>query len=169
MDPLLCTTLHPAFPRLLFNVESGDYGKLTRRHCGCALGRSGLALHLHQIRSYEKFTSEGMNYHYGDLYEFIEKRLPAEFGGAPGDYQLVEEEDEAGQTRLILVVHPAVEALNEQKLIAYVRDEMSSRSRGDRFVADLWAGAGAFKLKRSVPHASPRGKITPLHMNFDQA
>jgi len=35
--PFLCTTLHPSFPRLLVNVESGDYGVFTSRNCGCAL------------------------------------------------------------------------------------------------------------------------------------
>src|SRR5258706_6320927 len=100
VHPLLCTTLHPGYARLLFNVENGDYAVLERRDCGCPLEKAGLTLHLHHIRSHEKFTSEGMNYFYGELYELLEKVLPAEVGGGVGDYQLVEEEDENGQTRL---------------------------------------------------------------------
>jgi hypothetical protein len=56
-----------------------------------------------------------MNYFYGDLFEFIETTLPAEFGGDPGDYQLVEEEDCNAQTRLTLLVHPEVGQFDEKK------------------------------------------------------
>ncbi len=34
-----------------------------------------------------------MSYSFSDLYEVLEKILPLEFGGGPGDYQIVEEED----------------------------------------------------------------------------
>jgi hypothetical protein len=164
LSPLLCTTLHPAFPRTLFNVESGDYGYLIERDCGCALGKVGLSVHLHHIRSFEKFTSEGMNYFYGDLFEIFEKLLPAEFGGGPGDYQLVEEEDSMGQTRLTLVVHPGVEELDECKVLARLRTALSKGPRGNRFMAGVWENAGTFRIKRKVPYASPRGKILPLHI-----
>jgi hypothetical protein len=164
INPLLCTTLDPAFPRLLFNVESGDYGCIIRRECGCALEEAGLSLHLHRIRSFEKFTSEGMNYFYGDLYELFERTFPREFGGDPGDYQLIEEEDDTGQTRLTLIVHPQVKDLDDNRIIAVLRAELSKRSRGDRFMTDVWTRAGTFKLKREVPYASPRGKVLPLHI-----
>lgn len=162
--PLLCTTLDPCFPRLLLNVESGDYGCLTERNCGCVMEKAGLSLHLYYIRSFEKFTSEGMNYFYGDLFELFETTIPAEFGGDPGDYQLVEEEDGEGQTRLTLVVHPRLNKVDEKLILHRLRAELSKRSRGDRFMADVWANSGAFKVRRAIPIASPRGKILPLHM-----
>jgi hypothetical protein len=165
IHPLLCTTIDPSFPRLLLNVESGDYAHLARRNCSCALGRAGLTLHLDHIRSFEKFTSEGMNYDYGDLYELLERRLPAEFGGVPGDYQLVENENDAGQTTLTLVVHPELNGLDEAQLLTLLRREMAKRSRAHRFMAAVWEDAGALKIKRAIPHASPRGKILPLHMS----
>jgi hypothetical protein len=164
INPLLCTTLDPAFPRLLFNVESGDYAYPIQRNCGCALEKAGLTLHLHHIRSFEKFTSEGMNFFYGDLYDVFEGIFPSEFGGGPGDYQLMEEEDGHGQTRLTLVVHPQVGEVEEHRILARLRAELSKRSRGDRFMADVWAHAGTFRVKRTVPYASPRGKILPLHI-----
>ncbi|HEY7320988.1 MAG TPA: hypothetical protein VIE89_25770 [Candidatus Binatia bacterium] len=163
-QPLVCTTLHPSFPRLLFNVESGDYGYLTQRDCGCALGNIGLSLHLHHIRSFEKFTSEGMNYFYGDLFELVEKILPAEFGGGPGDYQLVEEEDGRGQTRLSLMVHPTVGELDESRLLARLQEGLAQGSRGNLFMSRLWQDSGTFRIKRAIPHASGRGKILPLHI-----
>jgi hypothetical protein len=164
LSPLLCTTLHTAFPRMLLNVESGDYGYLIERDCGCALGKVGLSVHLHHIRSFEKFTSEGMNYFYGDLFDLMEKTLPAEFGGGPGDYQLVEEEDNGGQTRLTLVVHPDVGELNKERLLARLRAAFSNGSRGNRFMAGVWENAGTFRVRRQIPYASPRGKILPLHI-----
>jgi hypothetical protein len=165
IHPLLFTSLHPTSSRLLLNVENGDYATLEKRDCGCALERVGLKLHLHHIRSYEKFTSEGMNYSYGDLFELFEKVFPAEFGGGPGDYQLVEEEDEQGQTRLSLLVNPAVGELNEEKLLAHLRAALAQGSRGNRFVTELWQDAETFRVVRKPPYASARGKILPLHIS----
>jgi hypothetical protein len=163
--PLLLTTLHPsAGARFLFNVANGDYAELERRSCGCALEKSGLSLHVREIRSYEKFTSEGMNYFYGDLYEFFERALPAEFGGAAGDYQLVEEEDEHGQTRLTLMVHPVVGAVDETKLLFRLHRRLADGSPANRFQAEIWRGAGTCRIRREPPRASPRGKILPLQL-----
>ncbi|HET9787256.1 MAG TPA: hypothetical protein VFP47_08985, partial [Pyrinomonadaceae bacterium] len=164
IHPLLLSTLHPAAPRLLLNVENGDYVTLEERDCGCALQQAGLTLHLHHIQSYEKFTSEGMNYFYGDLFDFIERTLPSEFGGGPGDYQLIEEEDSNGQTRLTLVIHPAIRDLDEERVLTWLRNAFSNGSRGNRFMTGVWEDAGTFRLKREIPYASPRGKILPLHI-----
>ena len=163
-DALLFTTLDPLTPQLLLNVENGDYAALEHRDCGCALEKAGLTLHLHHIRSYEKFTSEGMNYSYDGLLELIEKTLPAEFGGRPGDYQLVEEEDETGQTRLTLKVHPQAGELDEQRLLSRLREEMGRGSWGKEFQARVWDGAGTLRVRREAPFVSPRGKILPLQI-----
>jgi hypothetical protein len=145
-------------------VENGDYGVLEQRDCGCALGKTGLTLHARHIRSYEKFTSEGMNYFYGDLYECFEKTLPAEFGGGPGDYQLVEEEDENEQTRLTLRVHPQVGAIDEQKVLHRLRDELARGSWANEFRTRVWERAGTLRVRREAPYASSRGKILPLRI-----
>jgi len=164
VHPLLCTTLHPAAPRLLINVESGDYATLVRRECGCALGRVGLTLHAHTVRSFEKLTSEGMNYYALDLYGLLEQTLPEEFGGGPGDYQFVEEEDERGQTRLTVRVAPALGPVDEARLLSHVREHLAGHSRGTRFMEDVWRRAGTLRVRREAPHATPRGKILPLHL-----
>lgn len=165
IHPLLFTTLLDNSPRLLLNVENGDFGILQERACGCALERAGLRQHLHHIRSYEKFTSEGMNYFYGDLYEVFEKTLPAEFGGGPGDYQLVEEEDENGQTRLTLRVHPNVAGLDEERILRRLRECLGRGSWSEEFQTTIWRDAGTFRIRREIPHASARGKILPLHIS----
>lgn len=164
IHPLLYTTLHPFADKFLLNVENGDYATLTRRDCGCRFERIGLGLHLHNIRSFEKFTSEGMNYFYGDLFELLEKSLPAEFGGGPGDYQLTEEEDANGQTRLSLIVHPVVGELDEAKLLSRLQESLGQRSRADLFQTKVWQAAGTIRIRRAAPYASPRGKILPLHL-----
>jgi hypothetical protein len=169
VHPLLLTTLHPKAPRLLLNVENGDYVTLEKRNCGCSLEDAGLTLHLHQIRSFEKFTSEGMNYTYSGIYELLEHAFPAEFGGGPGDYQLVEEEDENAQTRLTLVVHPEVGYLDESQVVARLRTALSNGSRNHHFMTRVWQNAGTFRVRREVPHASTRGKILPLHISQPKA
>lgn len=89
--PLHHSTLTLSARTLMLNVESGDYGELEERDCGCLLGRIGLSLHLHGVRSYEKLTSEGMTFLGPDLLRLTEEVLPTRFGGDPTDYQLVEE------------------------------------------------------------------------------
>ena len=123
------------------------------------------ALHLHHICSFEKLASEGMNYAYGDLHEIFESKFPGAFGGGPGDYQLVEAEDDQGQTRLTLVVHPQVGVIDEDRLISRLRAELAHGSRNHRFIAWVWQDSGTFRVKRELPHASPRGKILPLHIS----
>ncbi|MDH3442762.1 MAG: hypothetical protein OEN50_02460 [Deltaproteobacteria bacterium] len=164
IHPVLLTTLHPAAPRLLLNTANGDYVTLDERDCGCALGKAGLRQHLHHIGSFEKLTSEGMNYYYGDLYELFEVTFPAEFGGGPGDYQLLEEEDHDGQTRLTLLVHPKIGDLDADKLLARLQQALAQDSRNHRFMTRVWQDAGTFRVRREVPYTSPRGKILPLHI-----
>jgi hypothetical protein len=165
IHPLLYTTLLPMDPRQLLNVENGDYGILDETNCGCDLERAGLTQHLHRIRSYEKFTSEGMNYFYGDLHELFEKILPAQFGGGPGDYQLVEEEDENGQTRLTLRVRPNVPGIDDDALIGRLEEELAKGPWGREFQSKVWRDAGTFRVRREAPYSSPRGKILPLHIS----
>ena len=134
--------------------------------CGCALEKAGFTLHLHHIRSFEKLTGEGMSYYYGGLFELLETTFPCEFGGSLGDYQLVEEEDGNGQTRLTLVVHPDVGELDEVKSLARLRDVLADESRSNQFMTGVWENAGTFRVRRENPYASPRGKILPLHLNI---
>jgi hypothetical protein len=171
VQPLLFTTLYP-YPlarRMLLNVDLGDYATLERRDCGCALEKVGLTLHLHHIRSYEKFTSGRTGYFYGDLFELFENTFPSEFGGGPGDYQLVEEEDSTGQTRLTLLVHPEVGKLDEDRLLSRLMEGLAQGSRDNRNQTKRWQIAGTFRIKREIPFASFRGKILPLHIHHGPA
>jgi hypothetical protein len=163
IHPLMLTMLHPAAPRFLLNVQNGDYATMTRRNCGCPLEKVGFTQHLHTIRSFEKLTTEGMNYFSTDIVELLENTIPSEFGGGSGDYQLIEEEDDGGQTRLTLLVHPNVAELNEETLLFRLRENLAQGSRNNRFMSKIWQNAGTFRIRREAPHASARGKILPLH------
>ncbi len=165
INPLLFTTLYPQAALLHLNVENGDYATLENRQCGCALERAGLGLHLHRIRSYEKFTAEGWTYFYRGIYELMESTLPAEFGGVPGDYQLVEEEDTDGLTRLSLLVDPGVSDVDEVRLRSRIEEIFAQDESGNWSVANAWKGTGTFRIVRAAPRASSRGKILPLHIS----
>jgi len=161
--PLLVTTLHPAAPRLLLNVENGDYVTMKNRDCGCPLQRVGFTQHLHTIRSFEKFTTEGRNYSTADLFGLLESTIPSEFGGGPGDYQLVEEEDDNAQTRLTLLVHPNVGEVNKERLLTVLQEGLTNAST-DRAGVRIWQEAGTLRVRRQVPYSSQRGKTLPLHI-----
>jgi hypothetical protein len=165
LHPLLLTTLDEDAQRFYLNVDIGDHAILSRRRCSCLFERLGMAQHIHQIRSHEKFTSEGMNYFYGDLFELLENSLPSEFGGGPGDYQLVEEEDAGGQTRLVLIVHPQVGFVREEAVLSRLHDALARGSRANDFQTGVWKNAGTVKIKRQLPLVSARGKILPLRFS----
>jgi hypothetical protein len=77
----------------------------------------------------------------------------------------VEEEDDQGQTRLTLCVHPLVKNCDEARLVSRLRAALGEGSRGNRFMTQLWQNAGTFRVVRRAPYASGRGKILPLHIN----
>ena len=163
-SPLLFTTIDPCADRLLLNVANGDCGLIDRSPCGCVLEECGLGLHMHGIRSREKFTAEGMNYFWADLAELVEKILPETFGGASVDYQLAEEEDASGQTRLVLRVHPRVGAIDEMAAVARLRRELGRGSWEKEFQTRIWERARTLRVRREAPVASARGKILPLEV-----
>jgi hypothetical protein len=162
---LFLTTIHPATPKIMLNVETGDYGTMGARDCGCRLQALGFDRHLHTIRSYEKLTSEGMNAFGADLVGLIEEVLPARFGGDATDYQFVEEE-ENGLPRVGLVVSPRVGPLDETRVISAVLEAL--RGTGDnaagRLTASSWRAGGTLRVERREPCQTGVGKILPLHV-----
>ncbi len=162
--PLLFTTLYLCAARLRINVSNGDFATLTRRECGCELEAAGLDLHVHDVGSYEKLTSEGLAYSRDQLFDVLETRLPERFGGGPGDYQLVEEEIEGGKTYLTLCVAPEVGQVDDAALLDLLAAELALGSRSNRFASGLWKTEGTLRVRREAPHASSRGKILPLRL-----
>lgn len=158
------TTLYSASPKLMLNVEIDDYGVVEERACGCELGALGYTTHLRQIRSYSKLTGEGVTLVGSDMVRILEEVLPARFGGTPLDYQLLEQEDEAGLTRLSLVISPRVVIRDERAVIDTVLAALRQTSIAADAARSTWEQAGTLQIKRMEPIWTARGKFMPLHI-----
>ena len=168
VDAFLYTTLMLSAPKILLNVESGDYGVVERRSCGCKLEELGFTDHVYNIRGFDKLTGEGMTFIGTDLIRIIEDILPAQFGGSSTDYQMVEEEDERGHTRMSVLVSPEVGDVDEDGLIQTVLTELGKGKDTQRMMAQVWAEAKTLRVKRIRPLVTARGKLIPLHIQKDK-
>ena len=108
VDSFLFSSMLYESPKILLNVGMGDYGRVRQAECDCQFGQLGFDTHVSDIRSYEKLTGEGVTFVDMDFVRILEKELPHAFGGQSTDYQVVEEEDERGLTRLQLIVSPRI-------------------------------------------------------------
>jgi hypothetical protein len=160
---LYVTTLHRSAPKIMLNVEIGDYAVRFKRSCRCPFGKLGLTEHLHTIRSYEKLTSEGMHFLGSELIDLLERHLPAQFGGGPTDYQLVEEEAD-GLSRVSLVVSPRVGEVDEVALVDSALNALRNTRDGHVMMTELWRDGSVLQIVRREPYASPAAKIQPLHV-----
>lgn len=160
---LWVSTLHPATPKLMLNVEIGDYAVQSRRRCDCALGRSGFDDHLHAIRSYEKLTSEGMHFLGSDLLNLLERVLPRRFGGGANDYQLLEEEVD-GLSRVSLLVSPRVGPVPESEILEFVHEVLGEGGQGRAMMSQWWKEGETLEVKRREPLATSAAKVLPLHV-----
>jgi hypothetical protein len=158
------TTLRPDSPKIMINVDSGDYGTLVERSCGCLLGELGLSLHLHGIRSYDKLTTGGMNFLGGELIRVLEEILPSRFGGAPTDYQLVEEEQPDGLPLIRLVVHPRLGEIDSRRIVEVVLGALAKGTAAKRMMAHYWRDGEMLRVLRREPYATKAAKILPLHL-----
>jgi hypothetical protein len=161
--PFYLTTLLPQSPKIMLNVDSGDYGEVEVRRCGCPLEHAGLHIHLHNIRSYEKLTSEGMHFLGGDILKLVEEVLPKAYGGGPMDYQFVEQ-DRGGLPEISVMVSPRLGAIEESQLIETIIDFLGARSRGERMMAERWAQARTLKMVRRNPLSTGSAKTLALHV-----
>lgn len=158
------TTLLHASPLILINAEIDDYGVVETRSCGCPLQRLGYHKHVRDIHSYRKLTGEGVSLVGGEMIDVMERVLPARFGGTPLDYQLIEEEDEQGFTRLSLIVSPRVPIPSETAVIETVLAELHRSSVMADSARTVWSQAGTLRVKRIEPIWTGRGKLLPLHL-----
>jgi hypothetical protein len=162
VDALLFTSLMPTAPRVSLNVESDDYGVLEKRSCGCPLEALELTTHLRGVRSFRKLTAEGVTLIGSDMEHVLESVLPARFGGSALDYQLAEEEDEQGFTRICIRVSPRVELQDEHAVIRAVLEGLATTSISADLAGRLWNQADAIHVRREEPVLGGRGKLLPL-------
>lgn len=158
------TTLLVSSSKVMLNVQVDDYGIVEERHCGCELDSYGFTTHLRQIRSYSKLTGEGVTLIGTELVHILEHVLPARFGGSPLDYQLMEEEDTLGFTRLSVIISPRVEIAAESAVISCLMDALRQSSPTADATRIVWQGANTIQVKRMEPIYTRSGKLLPLYI-----
>jgi hypothetical protein len=159
------TSLLPNAPRVLLNFESDDYGVLEERRCGCPLDALGLTTHVRDVRSFKKLTAEGITLVGSEMEHVLESVLPQRFGGSPLDYQLAEEEDDRGFTRIWINVSPRVELYDEAALVDAVLRGLEQASISADLAVRLWNQAGAIRVRRVEPTLGGSAKLHPLHFS----
>lgn len=157
------TSLLPTAPKILLNTESDDYGVIESRTCGCPLEDLGLTEHLREIRSFQKLTGEGVSLVASEMVNILEEMLPARFGGSPLDYQLLEEEDEDGFTRINLLVHPRLKIRDNREVVDVVLSAMRKSSAMADAARNIWAQSDTFQVLREKPVWTGRGKLMSLY------
>lgn len=162
------TTLLPTTPKIMLNVQGDDYGILESRSCGCELELLGWCTHLRQIRSYRKLTGEGVTLVGSEMIHILEEVLPQRFGGSSLDYQLLEEEDGRGLTRLYLLVHPRVALEDEQAVLVTLHGALGRASVAADAARETWQQANTIQIKRTAPVWSERGKFSPIMFRHKQ-
>lgn len=160
LDAFMFTSLLTLGPKVMLNVESDDFGDISRRHCGCPLDDLGLHRHVGAIRSFTKLTGEGATVFGTGASHLLEEVLPREFGGSSVDYQLLESEDENHLTRLFLIVSPDVGNIDEQMLLKRFNHLMWKAAIG---VPEPWFQAQTIQVVRRYPIETPGGKLLPIH------
>jgi hypothetical protein len=157
------TTLLPSASKVMLNVQMDDYGIIEERHCGCELESHGFTTHIRQIRSYAKLTGAGVTLIGTEMERILEEVLPARFGGTPLDYQMSEEEDEQGFTRLYVLVHPRIEITDEQQVVDVILQALRASSPMADATRTVWEPMQTIRVRRAEPVLTERGKLLPLH------
>lgn len=158
-DAMLLTSLLSSAPLRLVNVCLGDRATVSARACGCGLERDGWRRHLRDVRSFEKLTAGGMTFLDIDVTRVLEERMPAAFGGRPGDWQLVERMDGArARPDVALVVDPSVGPLDERRVADAFLDAIGGGDGGERLMQMQWRDAGVLRVVREAPRRTGTGK-----------
>ena len=155
---LLLTSLLPSVHKRYLNTDCGDLATLDRRRCGCPLGELGLEFHLRAVRSVQKFCLEGITLPADLVHRLADEVLPARCGGAPSDYQLLEEEGKDGWTRLVVRVAPEV-VVSAEKVVEMVHQVLLEASGGAPALAMRIRQSGVVTVRRQRPRFSPGGKL----------
>jgi hypothetical protein len=156
------TSLVPTAPKLMLNTESDDFGIFERRACGCLLEGVGFSHHIRQVRSARKLTGEGITLVGSDLTRIMEEVLPARFGGSTLDYQLVEEEDASGFTRMTLLVSPHLAIADDTEPVRVLLEALGNGELRADVARSVLAAAGSVRMRRERPVPTARGKLPPF-------
>jgi len=168
VNALQFTSILHQSPKILLNVEMGDYGNIASGECSCNFGRLGYNGYVSNIRSYEKLTGEGVTFVNTDFVRIIEEDLPRKFGGICTDYQMIEEEGKNGLNTMNLLISPRIGEVDETEAINYFMSLLKKADKSpESWVQsgpEMWAQAGILRVKREYPVPTKRAKILPFHL-----
>ena len=156
------TSLLPSSPKMLLNVQFDDFGIIEERDCGCPLHKMGFTKHLRQVGSISKLTGEGVTLIGSDMIHILEHDLPQKFGGSLLDYQLVEEENIDGLTKLVLVVDPSVPITDNQHIADTFLQVMQTSMPSIRLAQPEYKTGNVVTVRREKPYTTSRGKHLPI-------
>ncbi len=162
VDSLLFTTLLPSASLVLINIEMDDAGTLEKATCECTFSRAGFTTRIRDIFSYGKLTGQGVTLVGTDILRVLEEVLPARFGGAPTDYQLVEQDGDQ-QARIILRVSRRVPLRSPEAVRDCFLRELR-QFQGGAGASRLWRNTQAVEVRHEDPIPTRAGKVLPLHL-----
>jgi len=162
VNSLMFSTLLTFASSFFINVEMDDSGVLEPATCQCEYSAAGLTTQVRDIFSYGKLTGQGITLLGSDVVSILERALPARFGGAPGDYQLVEKEG-SRQTQLILRVSPRTRAASAADVHEFFLNELR-KCYGGTLAARLWTHSDGLSVSFEEPCVTAGGKVLPLHV-----
>jgi hypothetical protein len=162
VNSLLFTSLLPFAARILINAEMDDAGLLGPARCDCVYQKAGFVEQISDIYSYGKLTGQGITLIGRDVVRILEEILPRQFGGSPGDYQLVEEES-SHQTGIQLRVSPRARISSTEELKEGFLNEVR-KLFGGSMTCRQWRHTGALRVVVEEPYFTGPGKVLPLHL-----
>jgi hypothetical protein len=94
-----------------------------------------------------------------DVLKIVEEIFPQRFGGDGTQYQIWEEEDRNGFTRISILVDPSLGKVDEAALKEAFLREIGKVSRA---TPEVWRQAETIQVRRQSPVSGRSGKIMPL-------
>ena len=162
VNSLLFTSIHPLASQLFINVEMEDEARMVPARCDCEFSRLGFTTLLEDVQSFGKLTGHGLTLAGTDMVALIEERLPARFGGAPGDYQLVQYETER-QAEVCLRISPRVPTVDPATVHDFFMNEVRAM-HGGALSRRVWMQTSSLKAEIAEPYRTRTGKVLALHL-----
>lgn len=162
VDSLLLTSTNPIASRVFINLEVDDCGDIGEASCGCLHSQLGYSRVIRNVHSFGKLTGHSTTLVGTDVVRLLESRLPARFGGAPGDYQLVERQG-AAQVEMKLRVSPRTGVTDLAAVRAYFLDEVRTVF-GGAVSRREWEHSKNFEVIVAEPLRTRTGKVLSLDL-----
>ena len=161
VDAYCWTSLSPAAPHVMINVENDDYGEIIdNAACGCQLADLGLHRKVVGVRGMSKVVAGGTTVSGEVFEELVEVVLPRAIGGGPGDFQFAERAAGA-ETALLIRVSPRIGEVDPARVIAVVQESLR-KNDVHAMAARMWESDGALQVVREAPRQARSGKTLPF-------